>query len=87
MNEIRERRHKIEQDLRKFTDSVLEEYSRTVYYPARKQLIADCRAQGHVEGHYHNNGLGWTFVMCSHCHITMLKYGPENEKLVEGVDY
>jgi hypothetical protein len=55
----------------------MEEYDRTVYYPAKKALYARCEARGHKPGPIHNNGLGWTFVYCSLCGGVCEKHGPD----------
>jgi len=70
-------RHEIDQARTKKQREAMEEYDRTVYYPAKKELYARCEAQGHKAGPIHNNGLGWTFVYCSLCGGVMEKYGPD----------
>ena len=76
-HEIWELRHKIDRARTEKQREVMEEYDRTVYYPAKKELYARCEARGHVTGPIHNNGLGWTFVYCSLCGGVMEKHGPD----------
>ena len=67
MSEIWERRHLIEKERRAKMQELMEEYDRTVYYPAKAQLIQDCAKEGHVRGKFHDNGLGWNWYWCGKC--------------------
>lgn len=46
---------------------LMEEYDKTVYYPALKALREECEATGHVRGNFHDNGLGWCWYWCNQC--------------------
>lgn len=46
---------------------LMAEYDRTVYYPARQQLVEECAVEGHTKGKFHDNGLGWTWWWCGRC--------------------
>lgn len=46
---------------------LMEEYDKTVYYPALEALRKECEAAGHVRGKYHDNGLGWDWYWCNNC--------------------
>lgn len=74
---IRNARHEIDQARTKKQYEVMDEYDRTVYRPAKKELYARCEARGHTAGTIHDNGLGWTFVYCSLCGGVMEKHGPD----------
>lgn len=80
MSDIWERRHKIDKERREKQKELMEEYDRTVYYPAKKQLIQECAQIGHVRGNFHDNGLGWTWFYCNNCGVPFDKRGPNGEK-------
>lgn len=61
------RRHEIDKARHDKVKELMEEYDRTVYYPARKQLVEDCEKEGHTQGKFHDNGLGWTWWWCGKC--------------------
>lgn len=57
MSDIWERRHRIDKERREEQKELMEEYDRTVYYPAKKQLIQECAQIGHVRGKFHDNDI------------------------------
>lgn len=67
MSEIWERRYKLDKERREKMQELMGEYDRTVFYPARKQLVEDCEKEGHVRGKFHDNGLGWCWWWCGKC--------------------
>jgi hypothetical protein len=79
MSDIWERRNQIDRARSNKMHELMEEYDKTVYYPAKKQLYKDCYAEGHVAGKFHNNGFGWTWFYCSKCGGTMNQEGPNGE--------
>lgn len=80
MSEIGRRRRQLDKERRDKMTEAMEEYDRTVFYPARKQLIEDCAKEGHVHGNFHDNGLGWTWFWCGKCGTSFDKTGPNGEK-------
>lgn len=48
---------------------LMDEYDRTVYYPQLKALQEECASspEGHNQGRFHDNGLGWHWWYCSNC--------------------
>ena len=74
------RRNDLEKLRRKKMQEAMEEYDRTFYYPARKQLIEDCEREGHSKGKFHDNGLGWTWWWCGKCGTSWDKEGPNGER-------
>ncbi len=87
MTDIWKMKRQIDRDRREFENEAMKDYDRDVYFPARKKLIEECRTLRHVEGHYYDNGLGWTFLYCGKCGIVMQKFGPNDEVLIEGIDF
>jgi hypothetical protein len=83
---IIDRKNEIDAMKRAYETEAMATYNKTIYYPARKQLVEDCREIGHVEGKWHNNGLGWSFCYCCNCGAVMRKVSDE-EDLREGVDF
>lgn len=79
MSEIWHRRYQLDKERRDKMKEAMDEYDRTVYYPARNQLIEDCEKEGHVRGKFHDNGLGWTWFWCGKCGTSFDKKGPEKE--------
>jgi len=67
LSDIWQRRIALDKDRREKMAEAMEEYDRTVFYPARKQLIEDCEKEGHSQGKFHDNGLGWTWWYCGKC--------------------
>ena len=80
MSDIWERRWKLDKERREKMKELMDEYDKTYYYPARKQLIEDCEKEGHTHGNFHDNGLGWTWFWCSKCGTSFDKTGPNGEK-------
>ena len=80
MSEIWERRYKLDKERREKMQELMGEYDRTVFYPARKQLIEDCAKEGHTRGNFHDNGFGWTWFWCGKCGTSFDKTGPNGEK-------
>lgn len=67
MSDISTRRYQIDKARLEKQRDLMKEYDETVYYPAKKQLIADCEKEGHTKGNFHDNGLGWTWWYCGKC--------------------
>jgi len=80
MSEIWERRYKLDKERREKMQELMGEYDRTVFYPARKQLIEDCEKEGHTQGKFHDNGFGWTWWWCGKCGTSWDKQGPDNNQ-------
>lgn len=65
---IWKRSRQLDNDRRKKTQELMEEYDRTVYYPAKKALQEECeKGPGHHGNNYHDNGLGWHWFYCQSC--------------------
>lgn len=62
--------------------SAMEEYDRDVYYPALKALQEECEKseEGHGNGKYHDNGLGWHWFYCGKCNA---RYDVERYGILE----
>jgi len=74
MSDIFKRSIQIAKDRRKKRDELLlpmEEYDRTVYFPALERLRKDCEKEGHDEGEWKNNGLGRWWTICEKCGATI----------------
>ena len=68
MNEsIWHRRGLIDRARSKKMQELMEDYDRTVYYPAKRQLMQECEQEGHSGGRYHDNGFGWSWFYCGKC--------------------
>lgn len=67
MSEIWRRRYEQDKERRDKMKEAMEEYDQNIYWPARKQLIEDCEKEGHTQGKFHDNGLGWTWWWCGKC--------------------
>lgn len=61
------RRSNIERARSKKMQELMKEYDETVYYPAKKALVRECFLEGHGNGKFHDNGLGWTWMYCGKC--------------------
>lgn len=81
MSDIWKRRYLLEKERHEKMKEAMDEYDRTVFYPARQQLIEDCEKECHSEGKFHDNGLGWTWWWCGKCGTSWgkQKYGENNE--------
>ena len=81
MSEIWRRRYEQDKERRDKMKEAMEEYDQNIYWPARKQLIEDCEKEGHVQGKFHDNGLGWTWWWCGKCDTSWGKqrYNGETE--------
>ena len=79
MSEIWTRRNEIDRARRNKMKEAMDEYDRTVYYPAKKQLIEDCEKIGHYGGTFHDNGFGWTWLYCNGCSGRYDIRGPNGE--------
>lgn len=77
--QISQRRHIIEKDRREKMRSVMEDYDKNVFYPARKALVQDCFKLGHHPTHHHSNGLGWSWFYCGYCGGRTRITGPNGE--------
>ena len=67
MSDIWKRRGDIDRARALRMKELMDEYDRTVYYPARKQLVRECFLEGHLGGKYHDNGFGWSWFYCGKC--------------------
>jgi len=66
---------------------LMEEYDRTVYYPAKRQLLRECFQEGHSGGKYHDNGFGWSWLYCGKCGGRYDISGPDGEtKSADGAE-
>jgi hypothetical protein len=79
MSDIWTRRNEIEKAKKEKEKELLQEYYRTVYYPARKQLIEDCEKIGHYGNNFHSNGFGWSWFYCAGCGGRYNVTGPDGE--------
>ena len=86
-NSIWSRRGQIDRDRQKKMEELMEEYDKTVYYPAKKALIRECFLEGHRGGKYHDNGLGWSWFYCVHCGGRYDMNGPDGEKHKDDGDW
>lgn len=77
---IWQRNSEIERARSKKLQEVMEEYDRTVYRPAKTQLIKDCEETGHSGGKYHDNGFGWSWFYCGQCGGRYDITGPDGKK-------
>ena len=80
VTDIWKRRHEIDKARQDKMKEAMDEYDRTVFYPARKQLIEDCQQEGHSGGKFHNNGFGWTWFYCGKCGGRYDIRGPNGEE-------
>jgi hypothetical protein len=67
MSDIWKRRSDIDRARSRKMRELMEEYDNTVYYPAKRQLVKECAAEGHGGGKYHDNGFGWSWFYCGKC--------------------
>ena len=51
---------------------LMEEYDRTVYHPALKELQERCLQEHgeHLKSKFHDNGLGWSWWYCGRCGVS-----------------
>ena len=65
---ISNRRHEIDKARRERMKELMDEYDRTIYYPAKIALQEECGLNGgHHGNNYHDNGLGWHWFYCQSC--------------------
>lgn len=59
----------IDRERSKKMQELMQEYDKTVYYPAKLALQKECEEseRGHHGGKYHDNGLGWHWFYCNSC--------------------
>ena len=79
MSDIWRRRGEIDRARSKKMEELMDEYDRTVYYPAKKQLVRECFLEGHSGGKYHDNGFGWSWMYCGKCGGRYDISGPNGE--------
>lgn len=79
---IWQRRGEIDRARMKRNQELMDEYDRTVYYPAKLALQKECEEseRGHHGGKYHDNGLGWSWFYCQSCGARYDITGPNGEK-------
>lgn len=65
----------IQEARRKKMQELMEEYDRTVYYPALEEIQKKCVEEhgNHLESRWHNNGLGWGWWYCGRCGVAHSK--------------
>lgn len=80
MNNFHKRRWELDEARNKKMKDLISEYDETVYYPAKRALIAECGQIGHHSGKYHDNGLGWSWYYCAGCGGRYDITGPNGEK-------
>lgn len=73
MTSIWHRRGEIDRARRKKMEEAMREYDEQVYYPARKELIADCAAEGHSWQFTHVGPAGGWWFTCNKCNFTCNK--------------
>lgn len=63
------RKQDIESARREKMKEMMDEYDKTVYYPALKALREECVAThgSHSKTTYHDNGFGWEWWYCGRC--------------------
>jgi hypothetical protein len=87
MSDIWKRRGEIDRARSRKMQELMEEYDRTVYYPAKRQLLRDCFQEGHSGGKYHDNEFGWTWFYCGKCGGRYDITGPDGEtKSADGAE-
>ncbi len=79
MSDIWHRRGEIDLARSMKMQELMEEYDRTVYYPAKRQLLRECFQEGHSGGKYHDNGFGWSWFYCGKCGGRYDISGPNDE--------
>lgn len=79
MNEIKKSIDKLRRARMLEVQRVMQEYDRTVFYPALAELKARCKEQGHVKGNWDNNGLGWSWFYCTICGTRLQITGPDGQ--------
>ena len=77
---IWKRRGDIDRERQRKMQELMDEYDRTVYYPAKKQLYQDCYKEGHSGGKFHDNGLGWVWFYCGKCGGRYNIEGPDGQR-------
>jgi len=77
--DIWHRRGLIERERSKKMRELMDEYDRTVYWPAKKQLIEECEKEGHSGGKFHENGFEWSWFYCGRCGGRYNITGPNGE--------
>lgn len=80
MSDIWHRRTEIDRARSRKIQEAMEEYDRTIYYPAKRQLMRECAQEGHSGGKYHDNGLGWSWFYCGKCSGRYDITGPDGQK-------
>lgn len=87
MSDIWHRRGEIDLARSMKMQELMEEYDRTVYYPAKRQLLRECFQEGHSGGKYHDNGFGWSWLYCGKCGGRYDISGPDGEtKSADGAE-
>ena len=79
MSDIGQRHRQLEKERRDKMKELMEEYDQNIYWPARRKLIEDCEKEGHVQGKFHDNGVGWSWFWCGKCGTAFDKQGPNGE--------
>lgn len=70
---------KIEKERLEKFKTLMDEYDKTIYYPAKNALIKECEKIGHSGGKYHDNGFGWSWYYCGKCGGRYDITGPNGE--------
>jgi len=69
MSDIWTKRHKLDMGRLDRQKQLMDEYDKTVYYPAIQALQEECLAihGSHDKTKYHDNGWGWEWWYCGRC--------------------
>lgn len=69
MSTVWEMRHQIDKARHDKMREAMDEYDRTVYHPAKRELFRLCldKHGSHAQSKYHDNGLGWSWWYCGRC--------------------
>jgi hypothetical protein len=59
---------------------LIEDYDREIHNPQLQALREECGALGHGYGHFHDNGLGWSWNYCNNCGGRFGIMGPNGER-------
>jgi hypothetical protein len=78
-SEIWHKSRELDRARRNKMKEAMDEYDRTVYYPAKLAIQKECGETGHTFGSLHDNGFGWTWSYCSLCGGRYDVRGPDGE--------
>lgn len=81
------RRGKLDRARQNKMQELMDEYDKTVYYPAKKALIRECFQEGHRGDNFHSNGFGWHWFYCQKCGGRYNIQGPDDQKSKDDGDW